>query len=491
MQSEDRFSRRQILGVGTGLVGAGLLAACSQAAPSPTPRTVEVTRVVQQKVPVEITKVVEQQVVITATPAPAPKSVTVSMWWPPVYIASQDINLELEHVKSVFSDFSAKNPNIKLDPQVIPWSGWGQKLTTAIAATQWPNVLYTGPNKEWIGQGIMEPIDSFITADIKNEFPAWAWEYMTYKGKVYSWPWFSDPSPYFPVVKEVWQNAGAADYLPTDPTREWKSFDYWLEGVTKVAQSKVAGAKVWGHAQTVNGYTYWFPTEMANYSGMAQDYIDANDNVIIANDPSSAAFLNLYKKMVSDKLAPDPLSIKWADMDQFWVKKQLGCRLHWSGIMSEAKNFLDKGQAKKPWTVQIMAPPHKEGAKPVLQTGLGAYSVMKSSASDVIAASMKWSIWLTNNDPVGTYNLANRLPLRKSDLNYYQDKDPQPELLAASRIQANSIIQKTSPTNKFWPGDLFNNAWQTNIQAFFAGQKTADQALKDAQNMLNAGAKTG
>ncbi|MGQ9555168.1 MAG: extracellular solute-binding protein [Anaerolineae bacterium] len=174
------LSRRQFLyrslGLGLGAAGAAALAACQ---PTATPQVIE--KVVTQIVEKEVTKIVagtpeviKETVVVEVTAAPAPaQPVEITYWQAPIWRYGKDnktpnapidewINYSLEL-------FQQANPDIKVSLELIPWDQWGAKVNTAFASGTLPNLLYSGPSIQWVQAGVLDPLDDYVTEEIRNQ----------------------------------------------------------------------------------------------------------------------------------------------------------------------------------------------------------------------------------------------------------------------------------------------------------------------------------
>jgi len=155
--SEKKVSRRQFL---TGLgatAGAAMLAGC-------TPQVVKETVVVEKPVekvvketvivegtPEVVEKVVEK--VITATPEPATVYIW-SYWTPP-----RD-----EAMQKSLDAFMELHPNITPIHQLLPSSGAAEKILTAIAGGQPPDILMLSSSgiPTYVDQGSLIRIDKYM-----------------------------------------------------------------------------------------------------------------------------------------------------------------------------------------------------------------------------------------------------------------------------------------------------------------------------------------
>jgi multiple sugar transport system substrate-binding protein len=141
---------------------------------------------------------------------------------------------EGEKLSALADDFMKENPDAKVTVTAVPWDGAHNKIASAIAGQQTPDVTMLGTT--WIGEfaktGALDvtPPD-FVNSD--DFFPG-AWETGEVDGTSYSVPWYVETRLLF-VNKAVAAKAGI-----TEAPKTWDE----LTQAFKVMQTK-GGAK-WG-----------------------------------------------------------------------------------------------------------------------------------------------------------------------------------------------------------------------------------------------------
>ena len=170
--------RNKALAIFTAVVVLSLvLAACAP----PTPEKVEVTKIV------EVTKEVPVQVVVTPTPKPEAKELTVYHWW--------TAGGERQAMDVIFKHFNAANPDIKIVDNPIPGGG-GIALKTVmqgmLAAKMPPDTFQSLSGSElkmYVDGGFLEPIDDIWAANnCDTKYPAVIGKMVTFNGKKYGMP---------------------------------------------------------------------------------------------------------------------------------------------------------------------------------------------------------------------------------------------------------------------------------------------------------------
>ena len=86
--------------------------------------------------------------------------------------------------------FEAANPGTKIQIEVVPWDNLQQKLTTDISAGANADLSIIGTRwlLDYVSQGIVAPLDSYITPEFKARFIDIFLTPSIMKGKVYGLP---------------------------------------------------------------------------------------------------------------------------------------------------------------------------------------------------------------------------------------------------------------------------------------------------------------
>lgn len=170
----------------------------------------------------------------------------------PVTIKFWAMGSEAEHISKILPEFEKRYPDIKVKVQQIPWTAAQEKLITAFASGNTPDICQLG--NTWIPQfaslKAIINLNDFITESeiIKpDKFFSGVWETNIIDNKVYGIPWYVDTrlmfyrkdvfekagfkNPpknwdelYSLCIKIKEQNKGQEKYPIFIPTNEWNSF---------------------------------------------------------------------------------------------------------------------------------------------------------------------------------------------------------------------------------------------------------------------------
>lgn len=128
---------------------------------------------------------------------------------------------EAEQITKILPEFEQKYPGIKVKVQQIPWTAAQEKLITAFASDNTPDICQLG--NTWIPQfaalNAIIDLSEFIAKSkiIKPEyFFSGVWETNIIDNKIYGIPWYVDTRLMF-YRKDVFQKAGF-----NEPPKNWK-----------------------------------------------------------------------------------------------------------------------------------------------------------------------------------------------------------------------------------------------------------------------------
>lgn len=162
------------------------------------------------------------------------------------------LGAEGEYIVQLIPEFEKENPGITVNVQQIPWTAAQEKLITAVASDNTPDLCQLG--NTWVPQFValdaLEILDEYLlrSEQIKKEnYFEGIWNTNIIENKLYGIPWYIDTRVLFyrtdvlskagydhppkswdelyEVSKKIKENAGAEDkYAIYLPTNEWAPF---------------------------------------------------------------------------------------------------------------------------------------------------------------------------------------------------------------------------------------------------------------------------
>jgi multiple sugar transport system substrate-binding protein len=141
---------------------------------------------------------------------------------------------EGEKLGTLAADFMKENPDAKVKVTAVPWDGAHDKIATAIAGKQTPDVSLIGTT--WMGEfaktGGLDPTPADLVK--KDDFYSGAWDTTVVNGTSYGVPWYVETRLFY-VNKDVAAKAGV--------TAEPKT---WDEFKADIKAFKEKGGAKWG-----------------------------------------------------------------------------------------------------------------------------------------------------------------------------------------------------------------------------------------------------
>jgi len=496
------ISRRMLLKAAAfGSVGA-LMAACA-----PQTVTVEVTRVVPKEV--QVTSVVEKtvqqtvevrkDVIVTTTPmTKAP--VEISYWQAPIWRYGKDNKTANAPVDEWFNysiqQFQDKNPDVKVTAELIPWDQWGAKINPAIASGAVPNLLYGAPAPASVQAGVFDPVDDYVTADIKSQWAPYMLQANTVFGKVYGIPTFANPNMWA-LSKTALAKSGGADLMPTDAIRSFsyqtaeKMAEKFSDGKTRYFM----GVPVGDHPASI----YMDVAQAFLGRGVAM-FDDTGERFVAADNPRSVEALQWFVDM-QKKGWMIPNQPKWSDVDTFYWTLNTASRSQWAGIQTELETAQAAGQAGKPFDIMLVTHMYDEKLEPHLAgaNGGGSFSVGRTTDTDKRAAAFRLGNYYALDPFVGEAWLVNGFfPTSKPQVAAVANnpilQDPNKQWVLntymGGKLKSEPLTSYISPpqnarTAKLLSGINIYDLWLKQFQSVLLGQKTPAAMMKELATTIN------
>lgn len=185
--------------------------------------------------------------------------------------------------------FEAANPGTKIEIEVVPWDNLQQKLTTDISAGANPDLSIIGTRwlLDFVSQGIVAPLDSYVTPAFKDRFIPTFLTPSIMDGKVYGLPIAASARALY-YNKDVFKKAGY-DEAP----KTWADFKTAAEKI-KATGDGVYGFGLQGKEIETDVYFYY---GLWSYGGsIVQDGKSGIDS------PAAIDAAKLYKSFIDEGL---------------------------------------------------------------------------------------------------------------------------------------------------------------------------------------------
>lgn len=199
---------------------------------------------------------------------------------------------EGEKLGAFAKEFMAANPDAKVTVTAVPWDAAHQKIASAIAARQTPDVSMIGTT--WQGEfakaGALDPTPAGLI-DKDAYFPG-AWDTTVVGGTAYGVPWYVETRVLY-YRKDLAARAGI-----TTPPTTW-------DDVKAMARAMRAGGAKWGMNLQPGKTGSWQSVLPFAWSNGAQI---SDGRAYTFDSPEMVEALRYYQSFFTEKLAPTELA---------------------------------------------------------------------------------------------------------------------------------------------------------------------------------------
>lgn len=183
--------------------------------------------------------------------------------------------------------FTEENPDVEINVTAVPWDAAHDKIATAIAGGQTPDVSMIGTT--WMGEfaatGALDPTPDLID---ESTFFEGAWGSTDVGGTHYGVPWYVE-------TRVLYYRSD----LATAPPEDW-------DGLTTMAQEMQAGGAEWGITLQA-GQTGAWQTFMPFAWQAGAQILNEDSTEFTIDSPEFVAALTKYQSFFTEGLAPTEL----------------------------------------------------------------------------------------------------------------------------------------------------------------------------------------
>jgi multiple sugar transport system substrate-binding protein len=404
-----------------------------------------------------------------AAPAAQSAATTTITWWAfPTF--GQAVPGEYE--KSVIAKFEAANPGIKVKLETIDFQSGPDKITAAIEGGTAPDVLFDAPGRiiEYGRNGKLVSLDSLFTADYRKDVNNDELLNACSDGKTY-WMYPISASPfYMGINKEMWEKAGALQYVNLQGDRSWTT-DNYVKALKALHDAGFVGGSVYCGGQGGDQGTRALVTNLYDARIANSDFTKYT-----IDSPEGIKGLKLLKDLVDKKYLDAGTDIVASGELQLFSQQQIASTICWG--TSNAKNY-----ASKDFTALSVPFPSADG-KPVLEYLVNGFCVFDNKDAARADAAKKLITFICDDKSVGPESVVKTgaFPLRSSFGDLYAGNDEY-KLLA-------SWTKYYGPYYNTMKGfSTMRTAWWNMLQQIFLGTSSVEQAAGDYVTKANAAVK--
>jgi multiple sugar transport system substrate-binding protein len=214
---------------------------------------------------------------------------------------------EGEKLGGLAKDFESANPGAKVNITAIPWDAAHDKISTAIAGRQTPDVSLVGTTfmAEFAKSGALDPTPSVI--DGKQFFPG-AWDTTVVNGTSYGVPWYVE-------TRLLYYRTDLADKAGVKPPGNWAELTDFAKGL-----KDKSGAK-WGLNLQAGGKGTW--QTFMPFAWQAGASITDDAKKFTLDSPEMVKALQYYKSFFDAQVTPNSL-LRPGELEQGFVDGSFG-----------------------------------------------------------------------------------------------------------------------------------------------------------------------
>ncbi|MBP6962955.1 MAG: sugar ABC transporter substrate-binding protein [Armatimonadetes bacterium] len=375
-------------------------------------------------------------------------------------------------------EFEATHPDVKIDLEVLTWQAGSQKLDLAVLSETYPDICYLAAVnlRKYADQGVLEPIDPYLTeADETDVYPN-VMDLCRYQGKTYLWPWLCN-ALVMAINTDIFKERGIEHLIPKPPERSW-AYDQFLEAAKACTFDRNGDGKTDVYGYALYGIPLSVEYQMLTLvQGFGGQLYSPDGAKFTLNSPEGVRGMQFLMDLL-DKykvVPPGPAGTQSGQVGQMFMNQETAMISSVSGVIKSIKQSAARGEFPL-FNAILVQPPHLPGKKPASLLSVGGYVVFKQEDKRKRDMTMEFARFLTNRENCRALSVIGQLPARKSAGDIYPG-DEDMAVVAGLLPVAHEYFTAAGPEL----GQVVNNIYQQ----IFTHSKTPAEALADAERRAN------
>jgi len=343
---------------------------------------------------------------------------------------------------------------VKVNFEQIPWANRDQKVLTALAANNGPDVFYVIPDQmpQYADAGMLLELTPYLEDNDMEDFVETALVSTTWKDKVYG----------LPILQEAYTlmyNTDIVKAIGEDPSKlpaTWDEFEEWA------AKAKEKGyyATSFGGGGSMNGTLYPFLWQ-------AGGEVLTEDGEVKINDDAGVEAFEFINNMYKKEWIPKD-SITAIAHDDLWDSGKM-MAITGSGISVSRLLSQDTFEF-------VIAPPMKNKEQLTYGTTGMFVSPINTDNADAAAEFIKF---MTNTESQRAFNTVTQyIPTRESAKDIFGDNEYLAQLATCTQYALPGVIHPE--------GRTIMPMIQAELQTMMEGKKTPKEAADAAAEAIKA-----
>ncbi|MHB0879109.1 MAG: extracellular solute-binding protein [Anaerolineae bacterium] len=379
------------------------------------------------------------------------------------------------------TEFATTNPGFTCAVETLTWEEGRSKLTVAATTGAGRPHLFLedGPViLKFQTVDAMLPVE--LSGDDADDFFAGALAAGSREGKLYYRPWLAG-SRFLLINRAIFKERGVENLIPTEGDRLW-TYEQFLEAA-KATTFKRGSEDVFGYTANFAHVAahFWVDSFIWGYGGRIFD--DAGTQVVIDSPESERGLQFVGDMALKDKvMPPGSAGLQETDLNNMFYQGRLAMMLGSHGSSRAIRMAIEDGTVPNADMIDIypaMFPADTANQKkPAVYTVFMGFGQFDTGTDAEKATAAKFVEFLTNKDNAKAPLAANLLPTRKSSSDVFEGDD---FMLYAMKAMDYGHADTLSPYY-----DAVNQFMNPMWQAVVSGERTAKEALTEAQEKSNA-----
>ncbi|WP_042462029.1 sugar ABC transporter substrate-binding protein [Neobacillus dielmonensis] len=375
----------------------------------------------------------------------------ITVW---VHPYTSDAKKEEAMWKDIVANYNKKFPDVKVNIETIPWANRDQKVLTALAANNGPDVFYAIPDQmpQYADVGMLLDLDPYLKDEDRKGFVESSLVATKWKGKTYGLPILQEAYTFFynlDVVKAIGED-------PANLPKTWEEFDAWAAK----AKAKDFYALAYSGGGSMNGTIYpWI--------WQAGGGVVSEDNKVQINSADSVKAFEMVNKMYQNKYIPED-SITATNQNELWFGGK---------IMAVLGSGIDVTMLKKEGKFDFAIGAPLKNKKQLTYGTTGMFVVPSNTDNPDAAAEFVKTITNAENQRIFN-NVTQYIPTQEEAKDIFDSNAEMKQLSTYTQYALPGVIHPK--------GRAIMPFIQAEVQSMMSGQKTPKEAADAAAKKIEA-----
>ena len=379
--------------------------------------------------------------------------------------------------QTVVDKYVAAHSNVSIKLETIDFQSGPDKITSAIQGGTAPDILFDAPGRiiDYGRAGKLASLDDMFTDDMVKDVGNDAIiDSCKGDGVAYMYPISTSPF-YMAINKDMWEKAGAMQYVNLDGDRTW-TYDNFLKGIKAVKDAGYTPGTLFCGKQGGDQGTRAF---LCNLYGATIANAEKTEYTFGSTDAGLKA-LNDVNSWLKEGLIGNGTTYAGGDDIEQFVSGQFSYELCWG-----RSTYLNNADKLKSFNVNAISLPWpSQDGTPKMEYLVNGFCIFNNGNDAKVSAAKDFLKYICDDPAVGpdAVKHTGAFPVRQSFGDLYPD-DTEMQLLS-------SWTKYYAPYYNTMKGfTQMRVEWYTMLQAITTGEKTPDKALQDYMTNSNAAMK--